>query len=412
MKYAILVGDGMGDYPIPELGGKTPLEAAHIPMMDSLCAKGEFFLNQTVPKGYPPGSDVANMSLMGYDPAEYYTGRAPLEAAAMNIRLAPDEIAFRCNMVTLDQSKDGKVSMRDFSAGHISNEESHQLIAALEAECSTSQFHFKPGVSYRHLMIYTGEHPGFVTVPPHDYIEKDVTAHFNQYQTQQEWKTLVNKAQDLLANHPVNIQRIKDGKNPANLIWLWGEGKMIGMPTLKERFNITGSMISAVDLLKGLGVMGGLSVINVPGATGYIDTNYAGKAQAAIDTLKEKDFVFVHLEAPDEAGHQGSLPDKIRAIEDFDNKIVHPIVEALRNSNEEFRVVVTMDHFTPLSLRTHVSDPVPTLLYDSRQQNQGSGRKFHEKSCTEYDTAYKKHSAGGHTMINKLLLQDQYKNNR
>jgi 2,3-bisphosphoglycerate-independent phosphoglycerate mutase len=403
MKYLILVGDGMGDYPLAELGGKTPLEAADIPMIDELCGRGEFFLNYTVPDGYPPGSDVANMSLLGYDPAAYYTGRAPLEAAAMGIQLAPDEIAFRCNMVTLDHGEDGQVTMRDFCAGHISNEESHALIAALEGECATEQFHFKAGVSYRHLLIVKGEHPGFITVPPHDYIEQDVTEHFRKYLAEPRWKTLLEKAKTLLADHPVNRKRIAAGKNPASLVWLWGEGKMPTVPTLTSRFNISGTMISAVDLLKGLGVLGGLSIADVPGATGYIDTNYQGKAQAAIDALTSQDFVFVHLEAPDEAGHQGSLADKITAIEDFDARIVRPIVEELRKRQEDFRVVVTMDHFTPLALRTHVSDPVPTLLYDSREIMQGSGRQFSEKSCTAHDAAAKNGIKAGHKMIDKLF---------
>lgn len=404
MKYLILVGDGMGDFPVNELDGKTPLEVAHIPTIDDLCRKGEFFLNYTVPNGYPPGSDVANMSLMGYDPAKYYTGRAPLEAAAMGIKLAPDEIAFRCNMVTLDHGAGIQVSMRDFCAGHITNEESHRLIADLEAECATEQFHFKAGVSYRHLMIFKGEHPGFITVPPHDYIEQEVTDHFQKYLAQPEWKTLLEKTKNLLANHPVNQKRIAEGKNPATMVWLWGEGKMPSVPTLTNRFNITGTMISAVDLLKGLGVLGGLSIVNVPGATGYIDTNYAGKAQAAADALKKQDFVFVHLEAPDEAGHQGSLRDKITAIEDFDARIVKPIIEDLRTRNEDFRVVVTMDHFTPLALRTHVSAPVPTLLYDSREQVKGSGQSFYEKSCTEYDAVENNSIKAGHEMIEKLFV--------
>jgi 2,3-bisphosphoglycerate-independent phosphoglycerate mutase len=403
MKYLILVGDGMGDFPVPELDGKTPLEAANIPMMDELCRKGEFFLNHTVPEGYPPGSDVANMSLLGFNPAAYYTGRAPLEAAAMGINLAPDEIAFRCNMVTLDHGANGNITMRDFCADHITNEESHQLIAALEAECGTEQFHFKAGVSYRHLMIFKGEHPGFTTVPPHDYIEQDVTNHFQACLTTPIWKTMLDKARHILEKHPVNTKRIKNGLNPANLIWLWGEGKMPTVPTLVEQFGITGSMISAVDLLKGLGVLGGLSVINVPGATGFIDTNYEGKAQAAMDALRNQDFVFVHLEGPDEAGHQGSLKNKITAIEDFDSRIVTPIVEDLKTRNEEFRIVVTMDHFTPIALRTHVSDPVPTLLYDSREQIPGSGQPFHEKSCTEFDVKENNRINSGHEMIRKLL---------
>ncbi|OGR19303.1 MAG: cofactor-independent phosphoglycerate mutase [Desulfobacterales bacterium GWB2_56_26] len=406
MKYLILIGDGMGDFPVAELGGKTPLEAAKTPMMDELCAKGEFFLTKTVPDGFPPGSDVANMSLLGYDPAAYYTGRAPLEAAAMNIRLAPDETAFRCNLVTLDHGAGDRVTMRDFCAGHIGNDEAHALIADLEKECATDQFHFKPGVSYRHLVIFKGEHPGFVTVPPHDHIEQDVTVHWQQYLAQPAWQKLLDCARRVLADHPVNLARISAGKNPASLIWLWGEGKMPSVPTLTARFGIRGSMISAVDLLKGLGVVGGLSVIDVPGATGYIDTNYEGKAQGAVDSLKDGNFVFVHLEAPDEAGHQGSVDAKITAIEDFDSRIVRPIVHHLRQTGEEFRVVVTMDHFTPIALRTHVSDPVPTLLYDSREQKAGSGRTFDEKSCREHDAACGNGLDAGHRLIDKLLIHD------
>jgi len=403
MKYLILVGDGMGDYPLDDLGGKTPLEAANIPMIDALCSKGEFFLNHTVPEGYPPGSDVANMSLMGYNPASYYTGRAPLEAAAMGITLAADEFAYRCNMVTLDHSDNGDVTMRDFCAGHITNEESHQLIEALEQECSTDRFHFKPGVSYRHLLIYKGEHPGFETVPPHDYIEKDITEHYVKYLAQPEWKELLEKTREVLAKHPVNLRRIEEGKNPASLIWLWGEGKMPTVPTLTDRFKITGSMISAVDLLKGLGILGGLQPLDIPGATGYIDTNYAGKADAAIQALAQEDFVFVHLEGPDEAGHKGSIEDKITAIEDFDAKIVTPIVKALREKKEDFRVVITMDHFTPIALRTHVSDPVATLLYDSGELSPGSGQVFTEKSCVAYDDQQQNSIKGGHEMIEKLF---------
>lgn len=403
MKYLILVGDGMGDYPITELDGRTPLEAARTPMMDELCRQGELFLNTTVPEGFPPGSDVANMSLLGYSPARYYTGRSPLEAAAMGVTLHADETAFRCNTVTIRRNPDGTITMIDFSAGHISNEESHQLIAAIEAECATDTFHFHPGVSYRHLMVHTGELPDIVTVPPHDYLDQDVSEYFNRYLTHPAWKNLLDRAERVLAEHPVNRRRISAGKSPANMIWLWGEGKMPSAPTLVERFAISGSMISAVDLLKGLGVVGGLEVINIPGATGYLDTNYEGKAQAAIDSLKSQDFVFVHLEAPDEAGHQGSLADKVQAIEDFDRRIVAPIVHQLRRSGVDFRMVVTMDHFTPLAVRTHTCDLVPTILYDSRGTSTPSGRPFTEKDALAHDRQHGNSLAEGHTMIEKLL---------
>jgi 2,3-bisphosphoglycerate-independent phosphoglycerate mutase len=405
MKYLILVGDGMGDHPIAELDGKTPLDAARTPMMDELCRQGELFFTTTVPDGFPPGSDVANMSLMGYDPAKYYTGRAPLEAAAMGVHLAADEIAFRCNLVTIDHGDHGDVTMRDFAAGHISNEESHQIVSALEAECASDLFHFHPGVSYRHLLVFKGEHPGFLTVPPHDHIGRDVTEHWRQYLAVPEWQRLFLKAAKVLADHPINRMRKEKSKNPANMIWPWGEGKSPTMPTLHERFAITGSMISAVDLLKGLGVVGGLSVVAIPGATGYIDTNYEGKARAAIDSLAHQDMVFVHLEGPDEAGHQGLLADKIQAIEDFDARIVRPIIEHLRSEGAEFRAVITMDHYTPLAIRTHTREAVPTILYDSRKQ-QGSGCSFCERTCELHNATTRNSLKNGFSLIDRLLERD------
>lgn len=379
MKYLILVGDGMGDLPIADIGNRTPLEAARTPAMDELCSKGEVFINQTVPEGFSPGSDVANLSLLGYSPKKYYTGRAPIEAAAMGINLQKDETAFRCNTVTLDFSADDRVRMIDFSAGHISNEESHILIAALEEECASEIFHFKPGVSYRHIVVVKGPYPDMGTAPPHDYTEKDVTHLWRKYQQDQAWVELLAKTRRILKDHPVNLRREESGQNPANCIWLWGEGRPPSMPTFGTRFGVTGSMISAVDLLKGLGVYAGLSVIDVPGATGYLDTNYQGKAQAALEALRTQDFVFVHVEAPDETGHQGLVDKKIQAIEDFDAKIVAPIVKGLQKSKTDFRVAVTMDHFTPISLRTHSIDPVPVFIYDSRENSVGSDLSFSEK---------------------------------
>ncbi|MBU1417432.1 MAG: cofactor-independent phosphoglycerate mutase [Proteobacteria bacterium] len=380
MKYLILVGDGMGDLPMPELDGRTPLEAAKTPTLDSLCQRGELFRTRTIPAGYPPGSDVANLSLLGYRPEEYYTGRAPLEAAAMGVKLDADETAFRCNLVTLSRETKSRVRMIDYSAGHISSDESHQLIEALERTCSTDRFHFKAGVSYRHILVVGGDYPFMDTVPPHDYIEKDVTEPWQRYMAVPEWKELLLKTSTVLENHPLNQKRIQAGKNPANGIWLWGEGKLPAVPSMFDRFGLRGSLISAVDLLKGLGVNIGLNIINVPGATGYIDTNYKGKADAALDCLKTQDYVFVHVEAPDEAGHQGLLQDKIQAIEDFDGKIVAPILRGLEERKETFRIIATMDHYTPLSLRTHTDSPVPTLLYDSREDKKGSGLNFSEKT--------------------------------
>lgn len=404
MKYLILVGDGMGDYPIAELGGKTPLEAASTPAMDRLCGRAQLLRVSTVPEGYHPGSDVANMSLLGYDPRRYYTGRAPLEAASMGIELAPDETAFRCNLVTLDRDDNGKATMVDFSAGHISNTEATELIETLQDRCGNEFFHFHPGISYRHLLVVRDPVPDMDTVPPHDYIGKDVSASWQTYLKTPAWSDLVKKAVNILAEHPVNRTRMENQQNPASGIWPWGKGKMPEMPSLSERFNIEGTMISAVDLLNGLGICSGLSVARVEGATGYIDTNYEGKAQAAIDALESQDFVFVHLEAPDEAGHQARLDHKITAIEDFDSRIVTPITRSLDSQGETYRVIVTMDHFTPLSLQTHTANPVPALLYDSRENRFANGARFDERLLD--DTTVTLTDIPGYTMINHLLGKD------
>jgi len=405
MKYLILVGDGMGDLPIAELNHRTPLDAAPTPMLDHLCQKGRLFLTRTVPEGYPPGSDVANLSLLGYKPEKYYTGRAPLEAAAMGIELEEDETAFRCNLVTLDYKKDDRVQMLDYSAGHITSEESKQLLQALETECASERFHFKAGISYRHILIVKGDYPDMDPVPPHDYIEKDISAPWIRYMKDPEWRELLQKARAVLAKHPVNQKRAANGQNVANGIWLWGEGKLPSMPGFHERFGLTGSLISAVDLLKGLGVNAGLDILNIPGATGYIDTNYKGKADAALECLKNQDFVFVHVEAPDEAGHQGLLQDKLQAIEDFDAKIVRPIVQGLRDRGEDFRLIATMDHYTPLVTRTHTDTPVPTILYDSREQEPGSEQNFSENSGNEAGKEENGTLPDGETMMKQLLQQ-------
>lgn len=380
MKYILIIGDGMGDKPIEALGGKTPIEAAETPVIDRLAREGEQLLVHTVPAGYPPGSDVANLSLFGYEPEKYYTGRAPLEAASMGVEIGRDELAFRCNLVTVHR-QDGRMTMLDYSAGHISTAESTALIEAVQECCGNERFRFYPGISYRHLMILKGEPPRLNTVPPHDYMDQDVTGFYNEYLQVDDLKVLLEKTAAVLAEHPVNRERIVRGKNPANEIWLWGEGKSPAMETLSERFGISGSLISAVDLLKGLGVYAGLAVPEVKGATGYIDTNYEGKVEAALQALETGDLAIVHLEGPDEAGHQGILEDKVQAIRDLDSRVVAPIVESLEHSGEDFRLVVTMDHYTPLSMRTHVDWPVPMVLFDSRGVGRASGRSYSESNA-------------------------------
>lgn len=376
MKYLILVGDGMGDLPIAELGNRTPLAAAQTPAMDYLAENGELYMLRTVPDGYPPGSDVANLSLAGYLPSECYTGRAPLEAASMGVNLAHGEIAFRCNLVTTAANDNGGLTMVDYSAGHISNQEAAQLIAALDQELSNDLIRLYPGVSYRHLLIYKGDVDGLVTVPPHDHLDQDVTEYRDRYKKIPALAELMDKATLVLANHPVNQARVAKGKNPANGIWLWGEGKAPSMRTLQQQFGVSGGLISAVDLLKGIGVYAGMEIVNVPGATGYLDTNYQGKVDGALAVLEKHDLVFVHVEAPDEAGHQGLRDEKIQAIEDFDQRIVQPILDGL--GGIDFRLAVAMDHFTPLAIRTHSAQPVPVIIYDSRRKGPGSGLPYTE----------------------------------
>jgi len=379
MKYILLIGDGMGDVPIPSLGNRTPLEVAETPTMDRLARLSEMLLVRTVPEGDPPGSDVANLSLMGYEPERFYPGRAPLEAASLGVELAPDEIAFRCNLVHVERPDDDRLIMVDYSSGHITTAESRQLIEALQAGCGNDRLQLYPGVSYRHLLVYRGALPaGFTTVPPHDHSDQDVTAFFKAYGQVDVFPPLLAKSSEILADHPVTRERARQGKRTANAIWLWGEGKRPAMETLAQRFGIRGGLISAVDLLKGLGVLGGLAVIDVPGATGYLDTNYAGKAQAALDVLAKNDFVLLHVEAPDETGHQGLAAEKVQAITDFDQRIVAPIVEEMERRGEPFRLVVTMDHYTPVHRRTHEDWPVPMFLYDSRGVAAPANRTYTE----------------------------------
>lgn len=380
VKYIILVGDGMGDLPIAELSGKTPLAFAKTPAMDRIAGEGELCLVRTVPEGFPPGSDVANLSLLGYLPHECYSGRAPLEAASLGVCLAADEIAFRCNLVTL-RFEEERVFMEDYSSGHITTQEAKILIEGLEAAAGNSRLRFYPGVSYRHLLVHTGEVGPLVTVPPHDYTGREVTKFWQGYNSIPHLQEALTKAVAFLSGHQINRDRQAHQRNPANGIWLWGEGKAPSMPTIRQQFGVEGALISAVDLLKGIGVYAGLEIIEVVGATGYLDTNYAGKAAAAIRALATKDLVFVHVEAPDEAGHQGSLKDKLQAIEDFDAKIVTPIFEAMMGSGYDFRLAVAMDHFTPLALKTHSADPVPVAIYDSRSGSSGSGRNYDEQSA-------------------------------
>ena len=371
MKILILLGDGMSDQPVAELDNKTPLQVAQTPNMDMMARNGLMGLAHTVPEGLPPGSDVANLSVFGYDPRTCYTGRSPLEALSMGIALGPDDVAFRMNMVTL-KPQGGKVYMEDFSAGHIGSEESHQLVAALQEELGNERFQFYPGVGYRHLMVWRGGKDGMKAVPPHDISGKSILDHLPVGDGADELVWLMNAAQMVLHNHPVNVARQERDELPANSVWLWGHGKMPKLVSYREKFGLSGAVISAVDLLKGIGVCAGLDVINVPGATGYIDTNYRGKAEAALAAFEDHDFVYVHVEAPDEASHNGSLQHKIQAIEDFDRLVVGTVLEQA-GCFDDLRILCCPDHPTPVALKTHTSDPVPFVIYrQSRPEGNGA----------------------------------------
>ncbi len=380
MKYLILVGDGMGDYPIAELGGRTVLEAAATPHMDSLASRGELGLARTIPPGMEPGSDVANLAVMGYDPARYHTGRAPLEAAALGVKLGPTEVAFRCNLVTL-RAEPGKLVMEDYAAGHIPSEEAKELIAALETALGQNGRHFYPGVSYRHLLVWDRGDATWKTYPPHDWSGRDVSALMTPEGGREPLWQLVRASWPVLQEHPLNKQRQAAGKKPANSIWLWGQGKPPALPTLTERFGLTGAVISAVDLIRGIGLYAGLTPIRVPGATGFLDTNYEGKVKAALEALKTLDFVFLHVEAPDEAGHKGDVKLKLQAVEDFDRRVVGPLLAGLKELGDH-RLLVLCDHLTPIAVKTHTTEPVPFILYDSRHHS-GQNRPYTEAAAQE-----------------------------
>jgi 2,3-bisphosphoglycerate-independent phosphoglycerate mutase len=385
MKYVVLLGDGMSDQAIEGLGGKTPLQAAKTPNMDFMAKRGLLGLAQTVPAGYPPGSDVANLSMFGYDPTQCYTGRSPLEAASMGVELGPDDVAFRVNLVHLD-ARGGRLLMEDYSAGHISTPDGRELVEELQRQLGDDEFSFYPGVSYRHLMVWRNGKSQLTTTPPHDITGQDVLPYLPNGEGAERLIQLINSAQMIFHNHPQYKRRSAQGEAAANSIWLWGQGKAPAMDGFQARYGLSGAVISAVDLIKGIGIYAGLDIVNVPGATGYLDTNFKGKAEAAIEALKERDFVFVHVEAPDEASHSGKLADKIKAIECFDEQVVGPVLEGIKQFGE-YRVLCAPDHPTPIVLMTHTSDAVPFVLYSGEQEERGGVAGYDEVSAAA--TGYK-----------------------
>lgn len=398
MKYLVILGDGMADRPIESLNGKTPLAYADTPMMNELAAKGEIGMVHTIPQGMSPGSDTANLSVLGYDPRMYYSGRSPLEALSIGVPMKDTDIALRCNLVTLSEEEENYEdrTIIDHSSGEISTEDAAVLLEAARKELETEEFRFYAGTSYRHLLIWDKGKTVDLT-PPHDILGQKIGDKLPGAPRLQE---MMRKSYDILVNHPINLERKKQGKNPANSCWFWGAGTRPKLSSFEEKTGKKGAMISAVDLLKGIAVGTSMKVITVEGANGGLHTNYEGKAQAAVDVLTKDgyDFVYVHLEGPDEMGHQGSTERKVKAVENLDQRIIRPIVEGLRAAGEDFRMVILPDHPTPVSLRTHTADNVPYLLYDSTMEQEHSW-KYNEEEAEKSGNLIKE----GHKLIEYLL---------
>ena len=404
MKYAVVLCDGMADRPVPELNNMTPMQAANKPNMDYLASKGEVGLVKTVGAGLKPGSDVANLSVLGYDPAIYYSGRSPLEAASIGIDLKPDDVTLRCNLVTLsDEPNYEDKTIVDYCAGDISTPEAEELIKYIDEKLGSDKFKFYAGVSYRHCLVWAkGEpHPGVLT-PPHDISDRKITDYIPKGDYIAELYDMMKKSYDLLMEHPVNKKRIAEGKRPANSIWLWGEGTKPKLDSFKGKFGKSASMISAVDLLKGIGKCAEMNVCQVEGATAYIDTNFNGKVQAAIDELKKgQDFVYIHIEAPDECGHRAEIQNKKLAIEIIDEKILAPLLAYLKDCGDDYSVMILPDHPTPICLKTHTSDPVPFLIYRSNDEKDSGVSTFCEETAEKTGL----YIEPGCTLMNRFLAE-------
>ncbi len=402
MKYVVFLGDGMADFPCEALSGRTPLELAHKPHMDRLSREGTLGLAKTVDDSLSPGSDVANLSVLGYDPLQYYSGRSPLEALSIGVELKDTDVTFRSNLVTLsDEATFSDKTMVDYSAGEITTEEAAALISTLQKELNMPGFSLYAGISYRHLLVWDQGTTEVTLTPPHDISKRKVTEYLPKGEKSKLLLDIMEQSHKILSNHPVNQDRIKRGKNPANSLWIWGEGTKPSLDSFKGKFGVSGTMISAVDLLKGIACGTGMQVAEVPNVTGNIDTNFDGKAEAAILALSSgQDFVYIHVEAPDECGHHGQCDLKVRAIELIDEKIVGPVMDYLEKSGEDFRVLLMPDHPTPLALMTHVKDPVPFAIYEKNQKG-GSGLAYTEKNAAEAGLFVEK----GCELMEKLLAK-------
>lgn len=384
MKYVVVLCDGCADLPIEELGGKTPLEAAHTPNMDMLARRSEIGMIKTVPDGMKPGSDTANLSALGYDPRVCYTGRSPLEAVSMGITLSDSDVTFRANLVTLGEGGfDGGV-MADYSAGEISTEESRQLIDFLAQKLNGEGLKLYPGVSYRHCLVWDGGSTDVTLTPPHDILGKCVTEYMPKGVGADKLTELMLKSKELLHDHPVNVARRAAGKNTADSLWIWGEGTKPAIPDFYTLRGLKGAVISAVDLIKGIGISGAMTSIDVEGATGTVDTNFPGKAQAALDALcGGYDFVFIHMEAPDECGHQADAQGKKRSLELIDEQVLGKLLADLYKTGDDYRILLMPDHPTPVSIRTHTGDPVPYMIYDSTKDLGNGALLYNEKAAAD-----------------------------
>ena len=397
MKYVIILGDGMADQPIESLGGRTPLQAAHKPVMDQMAGRAEQGIAYTVPENLPAGSDVANLAMLGYDPQKYYSGRSPLEALSIGVDMKDTDVALRCNFVTLEEDgeyEDKKIT--DHSAGEITTEEAEILVQAVKEALETEEFKFYAGVSYRHLTIW--DHGKVVELtPPHDILGKQIGEFLPE---EERLKEMMKKSFEILDHHPINEERAKKGLNKANSIWFWGAGTRPALDQFEGKTGMKGAMVSAVDLLKGIAVGAQMRNLDVEGANGGLDTNYKGKAEAALQALLEKgdDFAYIHVEAPDEMGHQGNVEHKIQAIEYLDDQVVRIVKEGLEKAGEDFRMLIGPDHPTPIAIRTHTKDPIPFMIYDSRK-SLGSMEEYSEEAAGSTGLVVEH----GYELMNRLL---------
>ena len=404
MKLAVILGDGMADWAVDALGGKTPLEVANHPCMDQFARDGEFGLVRTVPDGMKPGSDTANLSVFGYDPKRYYSGRSPLEAASLGIALTETDVTYRCNLVALSEEANlADTTMIDYSAGEISTEEARDLILFLDKRLSSTGVRLHPGFSYRHCLVCNDAQTGAELTPPHDFTGKPVAGRLPAGTNADLLLHWMREAHAALREHPVNRVRIATGKNPANAIWFWGEGRKPALMPFFEKTGLRGAVISAVDLIQGIGRCAEMEVVRVEGATGTYETNFAGKANAAIDVLSRgADYVYIHIEAADECGHHGQIQEKVYSIEQIDRQVVQPVLNYLEGCGEDYAILVLPDHPTPIQIRTHSAEPVPFALY---RRGDSAGRKTrYTENCAKQTGIYLDE---GYRLIDRLMRRQE-----